>query len=73
MKSEAIAMRHAAPAWTDMARDIGDTFAARAAQHDNDGEFVAKNYADLKHRRLFSAGILSGAIAVQRKGGKRAC
>jgi alkylation response protein AidB-like acyl-CoA dehydrogenase len=59
MKLEAIDVNHAALDWTDVARDVGDTFAARAAQHDQDGEFVARNYADLKTRRLFSAGVPS--------------
>jgi alkylation response protein AidB-like acyl-CoA dehydrogenase len=57
MKLEAIDMQHAAPDWTGIARDVGDNFAARAAKHDQDGEFVAMNYADLRNSRLFSAGI----------------
>ena len=57
MTSEAIAMGRAAPAWTEIALEIGGTLADRAAQHDKEGEFVAKNYADLRSRRLFSAGI----------------
>ena len=57
MKPEAIAMQHAALDWTGIAHDVGDNFASRAAQHDSDGEFVAKNYADLRSSRLFSAGI----------------
>jgi alkylation response protein AidB-like acyl-CoA dehydrogenase len=57
MTPEAISMHPSAPDWANVARDIGEAFAARAAQHDRDGEFVAKNYADLKDRRLFSAAI----------------
>ncbi len=57
MKLEAIAMRQETPDWTVIARDVGDAFAARAAMHDQAGEFVAENYADLKGSRLFSAGI----------------
>jgi len=57
MKPEAIAMQHAALDWTGIAHDVGDNFAARAAKHDSDGEFVAMNYADLRNSRLFSAGI----------------
>ena len=57
MTPEAISMHPSTPDWTDVARDIGGTFAARAAQHDRDGAFVANNYADLRNLRLFSAGI----------------
>ncbi len=57
MKLEAIAMQEEARDWTDIARDVGDIIAARAGEHDRDGEFVARNYADLKDSCLFSAGI----------------
>ena len=57
MTLEAIGMRHEVPDWTDIACDIGDAFAARAAMHDREGKFVTKNYADLKKSGLFSAGI----------------
>lgn len=39
------------------ARDIGPRFAERAASHDTQGSFVAKNYAELKEHKMFSASI----------------
>ena len=57
MTLEAIGIRHEAPNWSGIACDAGDAFAARAAMHDRDGKFVARNYADLRNSRLFSAGI----------------
>ncbi len=45
------------PEWVDVARELGQAFAARAADHDRDGEFVARNYNDLKAAKFFSAGI----------------
>ena len=38
-------------------RELGPRFAARAAEHDANDRFVAENYADLKARRVFSAGV----------------
>jgi alkylation response protein AidB-like acyl-CoA dehydrogenase len=43
--------------WTALARELGPAFAARAAAHDADDSFVADNFADLKQRRFFSAGV----------------
>ncbi len=43
--------------WLEVVRALGPTFAARAAPHDANDTFVADNYADLKERKLFSAGI----------------
>jgi acyl-CoA dehydrogenase len=43
--------------WTNIVRELGDSIAASAAEHDRDGSFVADNYALLKEHRLFSAGI----------------
>ncbi len=40
---------------TDLVRDIGPGFAARAAAHDESDAFVADNYAVLKENRVFSA------------------
>lgn len=57
MSSTAINVKHTQHDWVKTARDIGDDFAARASQHDREGEFVARNYADLRDQRLFSAGI----------------
>src|SRR5688572_4713154 len=39
----------------DVARQLGASFAERAAAHDADGRFVAENYAALKQHKLFSA------------------
>jgi len=57
MSTTAINIPHASPDWVGIVRDIGDGFAARAAKHDRNGNFVAENYADLREQRLFSAGI----------------
>jgi acyl-CoA dehydrogenase len=43
--------------WTDVARELGPRFAARAPAHDADDSFVAENYAELRERRVFSAGV----------------
>jgi alkylation response protein AidB-like acyl-CoA dehydrogenase len=43
--------------WVAVARELGPGFAARAARHDAEDRFVAENYAELKARRVFSAGV----------------
>jgi len=43
--------------WVAVARELGPTFAARAAGHDADDTFVAENYADLRRRHVFSAAV----------------
>jgi alkylation response protein AidB-like acyl-CoA dehydrogenase len=43
--------------WTAMVRGLGPEFAARAAEHDAADVFVADNYAALKERGVFSAGV----------------
>jgi acyl-CoA dehydrogenase len=43
--------------WTALADELGPRFAVRAAAHDRDDSFVALNYAELKARRAFSAGV----------------
>lgn len=43
--------------WQGLAAKLGERLAARAAEHDADGTFVADNYALLREHRLFSAGI----------------
>ncbi len=43
--------------WEAVARDLAARFSARAADHDADDSFVAENYAALRERRVFSAGI----------------
>jgi len=43
--------------WAGVARELAPRFAGRAAAHDADDAFVAENYAELRERRLFSAGV----------------
>jgi alkylation response protein AidB-like acyl-CoA dehydrogenase len=43
--------------WLGIIRELGPTFAERAAAHDAEDSFVGANYEALKARRLFSAGI----------------
>jgi len=43
--------------WVAVAREIGPSLAAAAAQHDREGSFVADNYALLKQHGFFSASI----------------
>jgi alkylation response protein AidB-like acyl-CoA dehydrogenase len=43
--------------WIAIARELASVFAARAAAHDADDRFVADNYAELRRRRVFSAGV----------------
>jgi acyl-CoA dehydrogenase len=43
--------------WTQIADEVGAKFAERAAQHDDSDAFVAENYAELKARKLFAAGV----------------
>jgi alkylation response protein AidB-like acyl-CoA dehydrogenase len=51
-------------------QELGPRFAARAAEHDATDRFVAENYAELKARRVFSAGVpaeLGGGGATYRE------
>jgi acyl-CoA dehydrogenase len=43
--------------WVALLRDMAPRFAARAAAHDAHDSFVADNYAELRERRVFSAGV----------------
>jgi acyl-CoA dehydrogenase len=43
--------------WIAVARELGPVFAARGATHDAEDSFVAENYAALKERGLFAAGV----------------
>jgi alkylation response protein AidB-like acyl-CoA dehydrogenase len=43
--------------WQAVIDEIGPQFAARAAAHDANDSFVADNFADLKRRKIFSAGV----------------
>ena len=43
--------------WTDLADEIGNSFAALAAQHDETDAFVAENYVALRARKVFAAGV----------------
>ena len=41
--------------WIDLVNEVGPSFAAKAAAHDQGDTFVAENYAVLKQKKLFSA------------------
>ncbi len=43
--------------WVAVADELAPLFAARAASHDAHDTFVSDNYADLRHRRVFSAAV----------------
>ena len=43
--------------WVAVVRELGPSFAARAASHDADDSFVAESYAELKKLRVFSAHV----------------
>lgn len=43
--------------WTELADEIGRTFAARCSTHDDTDAFVAENYDVLKARKVIAAGV----------------
>jgi alkylation response protein AidB-like acyl-CoA dehydrogenase len=43
--------------WKQLTHDLGESFAARAEQHDREGSFVFENYDALKNHKYFSAAI----------------
>ncbi len=43
--------------WRDLPKSLGEEFAKRAAETDQNGEFVSTNYHELRRHRFFSAGI----------------
>jgi acyl-CoA dehydrogenase len=43
--------------WTQLANDLGVTFADRAAKLDETDGFAAENYAELKTHKVFAAGV----------------
>jgi alkylation response protein AidB-like acyl-CoA dehydrogenase len=45
--------------WTRLAGELGPRFAERGAEYDAQDRFVAENFAELKERRVFSAGVPS--------------
>jgi alkylation response protein AidB-like acyl-CoA dehydrogenase len=56
--------------WAAVVRELAPRFAARAAAHDAHDSFVADNYAELRERRVFSAGVpaeLGGGGATYRE------
>jgi alkylation response protein AidB-like acyl-CoA dehydrogenase len=56
--------------WIELARSLGEEFAARAEAHDEGDTFVSRNYESLKERRVFSAAIpeeFGGGGASQRE------
>ena len=50
--------------WTELAREIGPGFAARAADHDENDAFVADNYTVLKENKVFSAMVPITGLSV---------
>ncbi len=57
--AEKLHLEDAAIDWVDVARELGPTFAERAAEHDREGSFVHRNYHDMAERKLFSMSIPS--------------
>jgi acyl-CoA dehydrogenase len=57
MNTAAIDISGGSRDWVAVASELGPAFAARAAEFDASGEFVAANYDDLRDKRLFSVGI----------------
>jgi alkylation response protein AidB-like acyl-CoA dehydrogenase len=43
--------------WSRLMHELGPAFAARANAHDAGDSFVAENFAELKTRRIFAAGV----------------
>ena len=43
--------------WTELADELGGTFAARCSTHDDTDAFVAENYEVLKARKVIAAGV----------------
>lgn len=43
--------------WVELARELGDQFAERAAEHDETSGFVSENYQELRGHKFFSAGV----------------
>jgi alkylation response protein AidB-like acyl-CoA dehydrogenase len=43
--------------WLSIVRELGPAFAARSTAHDAEDSFVAQNYAALKEKGLFAAGV----------------
>ncbi len=43
--------------WVSVMEDLGRDFATRAAEHDRSDSFVAENYAALRERNAFAAGV----------------
>jgi alkylation response protein AidB-like acyl-CoA dehydrogenase len=43
--------------WVSLTTELGQDFAGRAADHDQDDSFVAENYAKLREQKVFGAGV----------------
>jgi alkylation response protein AidB-like acyl-CoA dehydrogenase len=43
--------------WAALVNELGRDFSTRAADHDRDDSFVAENYATLRERHVFAAGV----------------
>ena len=57
MQADSATTRQRPEDWTSVMRELAPRFAARAAAHDAHDSFVADNYAELRERRAFSAGV----------------
>jgi alkylation response protein AidB-like acyl-CoA dehydrogenase len=45
--------------WVSLMDELGEDFGKRAGEHDDDDSFVAENYATLRARKAFAAGVPS--------------
>jgi acyl-CoA dehydrogenase len=59
MNTQVINMTNENTDWVETAGRLAKAFAARAADHDEEGSFVQQNYDDLRDYKLFSASIPS--------------
>ncbi len=49
--------QHSGVDWVGMVRELGSSFAERAAEYDRQGAFVSENYQELRGNGMFSAAI----------------
>lgn len=54
---KAVTQEHRKTEWLAVARELGKAFATRAAAMDENDQFIAENYAELKANGLVSAGV----------------
>src|SRR5215831_8106412 len=56
-RSQVLETRSETSTWVTVAEELGPAFASRAARHDLDDSFVLENYAELKAKGIFGAGV----------------